>query len=65
MSTVEQLLSADMKEAAVRKRQYMSSSNLPLLEKVAAYPRTKKSPRDRVLHKILIMKLESTVAKYM
>lgn len=57
MSTVEQLLNADLKEAAARKKQYMSSSNLPLLEKVAAYPRPKKSPRDRVLRRILSMKL--------
>lgn len=57
MTTVEQLLNADIKEAAHRKKRYMSSSNLPLLEKVAARPLPKKSPRDRVLLKILRMNL--------
>ncbi|HGB0611966.1 TPA: hypothetical protein ACIT3S_000075 [Salmonella enterica subsp. enterica serovar Virchow] len=65
MSTVEQLLNADMKEAAARKKQYMSSSNLPLLEKVAAYPRPKKSPRDRVLRRILSMKLDAIFVDFM
>lgn len=65
MSTVEQLLNADMKEAAARKKQYMSSSNLPLLEKVAAHPRPKKSPRDRVLRRILSMKLDAIFVNFM
>lgn len=61
MSTAEQLLNADMKEAASRKRRYMKSSSLTMMEKVAEFPTTKKSPRDRVLKKILSMKLEAIV----
>ncbi|ECB6451982.1 hypothetical protein S740_001376 [Salmonella enterica subsp. enterica] len=64
MSTVEQLLNADIKEAAYRKKRYMSSSNLPLLEKVAARPLPKKSPRDRCLFKILSMNLGAITEKF-
>lgn len=64
MSTAEQLLNADVKEATYRKRKYMSSSNLPLLEKVAARPLPKKSPRDRVLLKILRMNLGVITEKF-
>lgn len=64
MSTAQQLLNADIKEAARRKKKYMSSSNLPLHEKIAARPLPKKSPRDRVLFKIISMNIRAINEKF-
>ena len=61
MSTVEELLSADIKESSVRYKRYWRSSTLPVLERHYNKPRPSKHPRDRVLKRIISLNMKSVI----
>lgn len=60
MSTLQSIFNADMKEMVARYRRYYSASNLSVSETWSRKPKAKKSPRDKVLKKL--MRLQATKA---
>ncbi|WP_446689125.1 DUF7301 family protein [Serratia fonticola] len=55
MTTAEELFQHDLREAACRHNRYWKASSLPTIERFKRKPNPPKSPRDRVLIKILRM----------
>ena len=62
MSTLNEIFNSDMKEWGVRHRKYWSSSNLSVREKRMNQPKQKKSPRDRVLKRLLNLSIKKAMA---
>lgn len=53
MTTVSDLINADLKEYGARRQRYFESSSLSFLEKIKNKPQFRKYPRDRILHRLL------------
>jgi hypothetical protein len=61
MSTAEQLLSADIKESSARHKRYWQASSLPTLERHREKPKYKSHRRDRVLKRIISLKMRTVI----
>ncbi|EAQ5800864.1 hypothetical protein LC76_07230 [Salmonella enterica] len=53
MSTLADLIHADMAEDGARRNRYWKSSNLPVCERFNHRPKPKRSRRDKVLKKLM------------
>ncbi|MFZ4167637.1 DUF7301 family protein [Enterobacter ludwigii] len=53
MSTLAQLINADLEESGVRLYRYWKASSLPTRERYKRRPKPKRSPRDRVLKRLM------------
>lgn len=53
MSTLAQLINADLEESGARRYRYWKASRLPIIERYNRRPKPKRSPRDRVLKRLM------------
>ncbi|ECL1456419.1 hypothetical protein FPM78_22955 [Salmonella enterica] len=53
MSTLAQLINADLEESGARHYRYWKASRLPIRERYKRRPKPKNRPRDRVLKRLM------------
>ncbi|HAE6203120.1 TPA_asm: hypothetical protein G4I96_000632 [Salmonella enterica subsp. diarizonae serovar 50:l,v:z35] len=53
MSTLAQLINADLEESGARHYRYWKASRLPIRERYKHRPKPKRIPRDRVLKRLM------------
>ncbi|EDT0686927.1 hypothetical protein B5I46_004750 [Salmonella enterica subsp. enterica serovar Kokomlemle] len=53
MSTLSQLINADLEESDARHYRYWKASRLPIRERYKRRPKPKSRPRDRVLKRLM------------
>ncbi|WP_456303139.1 DUF7301 family protein [Xenorhabdus szentirmaii] len=61
--TANQLLRHDLLEANIRRKRYWKVSSLPRVEKYDNRPRERKSPRDRVLYRLLDLDMKAICSR--
>lgn len=63
MSTLADLIHADMAEDGARRNRYWKSSSLPVCERFNHRPKPKRSRRDKVLKKLMQINLRMLEVK--
>lgn len=61
MSTLADLIHADMREDEARRNRYWKSSSLPVCERFRRRPKQKRTPRDKTLMRLMRINMEGLV----